>query len=83
MALREDDHVTGGHLDLVFAQKADEAASLGEDVVRDEVVGARHDPGRQLARVPRRDAPWLGGFDTVEIRTVQADHAEEVGEGVH
>jgi hypothetical protein len=49
MALREDDHVAGGHLDLVFAQHADEAASLGEDVVRDEVVGARHDARRQLA----------------------------------
>jgi hypothetical protein len=59
------------------------AASLGEDVVRDEVVGARHNARRQFASGSRRDAPWVGGFDTVEIRTVGADHAEEVGEGVH
>jgi len=79
----EDDHVSGGELDLLLAEEAAVAAALGEDVVGDNVFRRREDPGREFARRQGLDAPRISGLDSEEERPVEANNAQQVGKGVH
>src|SRR5688572_22624122 len=50
LALRENDNVTGKHLDLRFTGDTCEATAFREHVIRDEVLGARQDAWGKLGR---------------------------------
>ena len=73
----------GGQLDLFLAEQAPVAAALGQDVVRDQVLRRGHDPGRELPGGGGLDAPGLRRLDREEVGAIEADDAQQVGEGVH
>ena len=83
VAVGKDDHVARDQLDLVLADQATVAAAVGEDVVRDQVLRGRHDPGRELLGGRGLDAPGPRRLDREEEGAIQADDAQQVGERVH
>lgn len=82
VSVREDDHVSRSKLDLALIGESAEAAAPGDNVIRDEMLSAREDAGRELVGPDHLDAPGRGGLDGVEECAVQANHAEEVGERI-
>ena len=83
VAVGKDDHVARDELHLFLADQAAVAAAFGQDVVRDQVLGGGHDPGRELLGGHGLDAPRLRRLDRVEVGAIEADDTQQVGERVH
>jgi len=78
IALREDDNVAGQHLDRLFSHQPDVAVTCGENVVGNEVLGARQDLRPQLPGVGRLYDPRLRRLDRIEVGAVQSYHPEQI-----
>jgi hypothetical protein len=83
ITVREDDDIARDELDLLLPEQSPVAATRGQNVVGDEVLGRRHDAGSQLPGSQRDHAPRLRRLDGEEERAVQPDHTKQVREGVH
>lgn len=74
----KDDNVSGQHLDRLLSHQPDVAAAFCQNVVVNEMLGARQDLGLQLSGVGRLYNPRLRRLDRVEVRAVQSDHPQQI-----
>lgn len=82
ITLREDDEVAGVEPHGLFAHEAAVAGAGDEQVVLDDVLGARHDKVRDIASLGGLCYPRCGGVHVVEAGAGEAHGAQDVGEGV-
>ena len=78
VAVGKDNHVARDQLDWFLPDHTPVTAAFGDDVVRDQVLGTGHDPGRELPGGHCLDAPGVRRLDREKERAIEADHTQQV-----
>jgi hypothetical protein len=79
IAVRDDEHVTRFQPHCGLTQDSAPARALGDDVVRDEMPGARKDQRGDRRRRWNLDEPWGCRVDHEEQRPAQPHGPKDVG----
>ena len=68
----KDDYVSRQHFDRLFSRQPYVAVAFRQNVVSNEVLGARQDLGPQLPGMRRLHDPGRRRLDRVEVRAIQS-----------
>jgi hypothetical protein len=78
IAFGEDDDLTGLDRDRLFADNIGEAATFGNHMISDQMLGPRQDLRQDHLLRRRLSDPWCPGHDVKECRTSQPDRFQDI-----